>query len=174
MPSLKLEGWKFGIIAEALRERHQKELLAYYKILSNALGEEFDISKEKDASCGIFEIKRREALAKHEQQRDIYKARISLFEAEHRGITLTDSEQTQFAQLTSQLQVEEDLIDSIWDQFNLAGTIKNMALAAERKIDKTDILKIYDDDPGSLADYDSTENSGDEDYPYPPPGNWGD
>ncbi len=174
MPKLKLEGWKFGIIAELLRERHQKELLTYKKILNDALGEDFDISNENDASCGVFETKRREAIAKHEQQRDIFKAKISLFEAEHRGATLTNAEQTEFAQLTRQMQAAQDIIDSIWDQFNLAGTIKNMALAAERKIDETDIIKIYDDAPGSLIDSDTDENSGDDDYPYPPSSNWGD
>ena len=49
-----------------------------------------------------------------------------------------------------------------------------MALAAERKIDETDIIKIYDDDPNSFADHDGNVSSDDDDYPYPPPGNWGD
>ena len=174
MPKLKLEGWKFEIIAKLLKEHHKNELLKYKKILSDALGEDFDISKENDASCGIFESKRREAITKHEQQRDIFKAKISLFEAEHRGTTLTNAEQIEFAQLSRQMQAEQDIIDSIWDQFNYLGTIKNMALAAEEKINGTDIIPIYDDDPGSLAPPENDTNSDDDDYPYPPPGNWGD
>ena len=171
MPKLKLQDWKFTIIAESLKDRVVKELLAYYHILYNALGEEFDISGATSVECEIFRAKKHEALVKHERQRDIAKAKIDLFEAEHRGCTLTPEEIQEIAHLQSQHSEAESIIEDIHDKFDYILTIENMIPVIERKANENDIIKKYDDDPKP----ESCESAdGDDDEPYPPNWNWGD
>ena len=171
MPKLKLQDWKFTIIAESLKDRVQKELMAYYHILYNALDENFDISGATSVNCEIFRIKKHEALVKHERLRDITKAKIDLFEAEHRNCTLTPEELQEIAQLQSQHSTAESIIDDIKDKFDYIITIENMIPIIERKANETDIIKKYDDDPKPESSV--SDDCGD-DEPYPPSWNWGD
>ncbi len=171
MPKLKLQDWKFTMIAEALKDRLQKELVVYYHILRNALDEDFDISGATSVNCEIFKTKKHEALVKYERLRDIAKAKIDLFEAEHRNCTLTAEQIQEIAQVQSELSKSDSIIDDIQDKFDYIITIENMIPVIERKVNETDIIKKYDDDPK----VESTESTdGGDDEPYPPNWNWGD
>lgn len=171
MPKLKLRDWQFGIIAEALKDRAQKELMFFYHILHDALGEDFDFSNASSVNCEIFKTKKNEALTKHERLRDIAKAKIDLFEAEHRGETLNDEEVREIATLQSQFNAAESMIEDITEKFDTINTIEKMIEVIERKSHETDIIKKYDDDPKPAPV--ETDDGGD-DEPYPPTWNWGD
>ena len=147
MPKIKLRGWQFKLISSALMDRYDKELLAYHKLLCNALGENFDISDERDINFGIFHTKKVEAIDKHTQLSEIAQAKVNLFEAEHRGTTLNTDEEIEFAKLQSNLREEKDIIAQIESKLELANAIKKMAVSIESRADDVDIIEKYDDEP---------------------------
>lgn len=174
MPKLKLRGWQFIIIAESLKDRAVKELITYYQILRNALSEDFDISDAKSVNSDIFRTKKQEAVLKHERLRDIAKAKIDLFEAEHRDCTLNPEEIQELAHLQTQYSYSETVIEDIKDKFDFISTIENMIVVVEQKANDTDIIKKYDDDPKTSSSDEEIEDDDGDDEPYPPTWNWGD
>ena len=157
MPKIKLRGWQFKLISECLMDRYDKELLAYHKLLCEALGEDFDISNECDINFGIFHAKKIEAIDKHTQLAEIAQAKVNLFEAEHRGTTLTTDEEIEFAKLQAALGNEEYIISEI---------------SIESRANDVDIIEKYDDEPKDPPnEYDDDD---DNDGFFPPGWNWGD
>lgn len=173
MPKIKLRGWQFKLISSALMDRYNKELLAYHKLLSEALGEDFDISNECDINFGIFHTKKIEAIDKHTQLVEIAQAKVDLFEAMHRGTPLTSDEEIQFAKLQATLREEKDIISQIETKLELANAIKKMAVSIESRADDVDIIEKYDDEPKDPpAEYDDDDD--DDDGFFPPGWNLGD
>lgn len=173
MPKIKLRGWQFNLISSALMDRYDKELLAYYKLLCNALGEEFDISNESDINFGIFHVKKVEAIDKHTQLAEIAQAKVDLFEAMHRGTTLSHDDEIEFAKLQATLREEKDIIYQIETKLELAITIKKMSMSFESRADDVDIIEKYDDEP-KYTSADSGDDTDDDDGFFPPGWNWGD
>lgn len=170
MPKIKLRGWQFKLISECLMDRYDKELLAYHKLLCKALGEDFDISNECDINFGIFHTKKIEAIDKHTQLAEIAKAKVDLFEAMHRGTTLTTDEEIEFAKLQAVLGDEEYIISEIERKLELANSLKKMAISIESRSDDVDIIEKYDDEPKSPP----IEYENEPDGFFPEGGNWGD
>ena len=175
MPRLKLRGWQFSIIAESLKVTAKKELIQFYHLLCDALKEEFDITDVDSVNSTIFVQKKFEALAKHQRLRDICKAKLDLFEAENRGLTLTTAQIQEVSKMQRELGDEDSLIERINEQYLYVLNIETMVTVVEGKINDTDLIKKYDDDPKVPADPDEDDNYDDsEPDPYPPSGNWGD
>lgn len=173
MPKIKLRGWQFKLISECLMERYDKELLAYHQLLCNALGEDFDISNECDINFGIFHTKKIEAIDKHTQLAEIAKAKVDLFQAMHRGTTLTPDEEIEFAKLQAVLGNEEYIISEIERKLELANAIKKMAMSFESRANDVDVIEKYDDEP-KLPPVESGDDTDDGDGFFPPGWNWGD
>lgn len=173
MPKIKLRSWQFKLISECLMERYNKELLAYHKLLCNALGEDFDISNECDINFGIFHTKKIEAIDKHTQLAEIAKAKVDLFEAMHRDTTLTPDEEIEFAKLQAVLGDEEYIISEIERKLELANAIKKMAMSFESRANDVDVIEKYDDEP-KLPPVESGDDTDDGDGFFPPGWNWGD
>lgn len=170
MPKIKLRGWQFAIIRDALNDLYAKKRLEYYQLLRDALGEDFDISLADDVDLGVFHSKKEEALTKHEHLVELYEAKINLFKAEHCGTPLTASEKEQLAELNAQLKKEDAIIASITAKLHIANSIKKMAIVVESKISDVDIIEKYDDEP-KLPPIEYEED--DDDF-FPKGGNWGD
>lgn len=173
MPKIKLRGWQFKLISESLMDRYDKELLAYYNLLRNALGEDFSIRDERDINFGIFHTKKVEAIDKHTQLTEIAQAKVNLFEAEHRGTTLSHDEEIEFANLQATLREEKDILSQIEAKLELANAIKKMAMSFESRADDVDIIEKYDDEP-KYTSADSGDDTDDGDGFFPPGWNWGD
>ena len=173
MPKIKLRGWQFKLISECLMDRYDKELLAYHKLLCNALGEDFDISNECDINFGIFHAKKIEAIDKHTQLAEIAKAKVDLFAAMHRDTTLTPDEEIEFAKLQAVLGDEEYIISEIERKLELANAIKKMAMSFESRANDVDVIEKYDDEP-KLPPVESGDDTDDGDGFFPPGWNWGD
>ena len=172
MPKIKLRGWQFKLISSALMDRYDKELLAYHKLLCKALGENFDISNECDINFGIFHTKKVEAIDKHTQLVEIAQAKVDLFEAMHRGTTLTPDEEIEFAKLQATLREEKDIISQIEIKLELANAIKKMAISIESRANDVDIIEKYDDEPKNPPT--ECDDDDDDDGFFPPGWNWGD
>ena len=149
MPKIKLEHQQLTLIKDSLNLRYSIERMAYYKILCDALGisEGFDISNDYFVDSGIFLVKKNEAIAAHERLRDIYQARVNLFEAEHRGeSSFSEEDQTYLNENNGKRAIEEGIIYSINEKFELLAELKNLSESLEKKTAKKE--------PHPLADYD--------------------
>ena len=173
MPKIKLRGWQFKLISESLMDRYDKELLAYYNLLRNALGEDFSIRDERDVNFGIFHTKKVAAIDKHTQLAEIAQAKVNLFEAEHRDTTLSHDEEIEFANLQATLREEKDILSQIEAKLKLANAVKKMAMSFESRVDDVDIIEKYDDEPKSPP-LESGDDDDDGDGFFPPGWNWGD
>lgn len=136
MPRIKFEDSQLILIKDSLKVRYNTERSEYHQILCEAIGyyENFDISNEASVDSGIFVQKKTEALAKHEKERDIYQARINLFEAEHKdAISLTEEETKHIASLRGKRAIEEAILHSITTKFDLLMELQKLITSLEAK-----------------------------------------
>lgn len=136
MPRIKFEDHQLVLIKDSLNLRYDAERSEYHKILCEAIGyyENFDISKETSVDSGIFLTKKAEALAKHEKEKDIHQARINLFESEHKGVaSLTEEETAYITNLKGKRAIEEAIIHSITEKYNLLIELQKLINSIEAK-----------------------------------------
>ena len=136
MPRIKFEDHQLVLIKDSLNLRYTTERTEYHRMLCEAIGyyENFDISKETSVDSGVFLKKKSDSLAKHEIEKDIFQAQINLFEAEHRGTTsLTEKEETYITNLRGKRAIEEAIIHSITEKFNLLIELQKLIHSLEIK-----------------------------------------
>lgn len=153
MPRIKFEDRQVKLIKDSLKANFEGECIVYYSILGNALGnsEIFDIPGITSFDCEICLAQKKEALAKHERLRDIYQARVALFEAEHKfSTTVTDEEQAYLTENKGKCAIENAIIQEINDKFELLTEIKKLIDYLNEKT-----APKPPKEPHPLADYDS-------------------
>lgn len=152
MPRIKFEDRQIKLIKDSLKAYLEGECIVYYTILGNALGDGviFDIPEITSFDSDICLEKKKEALAKHERLRDIYKAKVDLFEAEHKFDTsISDEDKAYLTNNKGNCVIEEIIIEEINDKFDLLVELKKLI---EYLDDKT--APKPPKEPHPLADYD--------------------
>ena len=148
MPKIKFEPRQLTLLKDSLKLRYTHELDAYYKILCDALGTTEGFTRDSTSfDTGIFLVKKKEAIAIHERLRDIHHARVSLFEAEHRGESvLSKEDEAYFNENKGKRAIEEGIIYSINEKFDLLTELQALIESLEKK--------TAEKAPHPLADYD--------------------
>ena len=152
MPRFKFEDQQVKLIKDSLKANFESECIVYYSILGNALdsSEVFDIPQITAFDCSICLDQKKEALAKHERLRDIYQARISLFEAEHKfSKSITAEEQAYLTENKGKCAIEEAIINNINDKFARLVELKKLIAYLDEKT-----APKPPKEPHPLADYD--------------------
>ena len=136
MPRIKFEDRQLELIKDSLKANFIGECGVYYSILGNALGDSiiFDIPEITSFDCDICLEKKNEAIAKHERLRDVYQARISLFEAEHKFDNVISEEDKKYLiENKGGRAVEESIINDINDKFARLVELKKLIAYLDAK-----------------------------------------
>ena len=136
MPRIKFEDRQLELIKDSLKANFVGECGVYYSILGNALGDSiiFDIPEITSFDCDICLEKKNEAIAKHERLRDVYQARISLFEAEHKFDNVISEEDKKYLiENKGGRAVEESIINDINDKFARLVELKKLIAYLDAK-----------------------------------------
>ena len=136
MPRIKFEDRQLKLIKDSLKANFVGECGVYYSILGNALGDRiiFDIPEITSFDCDICLEKKNEAIAKHERLRDVFQARISLFEAEHKFDNVISEEDKKFLiENKGGRAVEEAIINDINDKFARLVELKKLIAYLDAK-----------------------------------------
>ena len=128
MPGYQLTDQERNLIIDSLKLRYDIIRNKYYNMLCVALGiVSFDISDNYFVDSGAFIIQKVKAIDEHTRLKDICKAKIALFEAEHRGNrTVSDEDNTYLAEVKAELKIQEDIISEIHETFNLLTSLKQL------------------------------------------------
>lgn len=152
MPRIKFEDRQLKLIKDSLKANFIGECGVYYSILGNALGDSiiFDIPEITSFDCDICLEKKNEAIAKHERLRDVYQARVSLFEAEHKFDNVISEEDKKYLiENKGRRAIEESIINDINDKFALLVELKKLIAYLDVKT-----APKPPKEPHPLSDYD--------------------
>ena len=155
MPRIKFEDRQLKLINDSLKANFIGECGVYYSILGNALGDSviFDIPEITSFDCDICLEKKNEAIAKHERLRDVYQARIALFEAEHKFDNVISEEDKKYLiENKGRRTVEESIIEEINNKFELLIELKKLIAYLDEKTAPKPPKEPKE--PHPLADYD--------------------
>ena len=136
MPRIKFEDRQLKLISDSLKANFIGECGVYYSILGNALGDSviFDIPEITSFDCDICLEKKNEAIAKHERLRDVYQARIALFEAEHKFDTdISEKDKAYLTENKGNRAIEESIINDINDKFARLVELKKLIAYLDAK-----------------------------------------
>ena len=136
MPRIKFEDRQLKLISDSLKANFIGECGVYYSILGNALGDSviFDIPGITSFDCSICLDKKKEAIAKHERLRDIYQAKIDLFEAEHKFDTdISEKDKAYLTENKGNRAIEESIINDINDKFARLVELKKLIAYLDAK-----------------------------------------
>ena len=151
MPRFKFEDQQVELIKDSLKANFERECIVSYSILCNALdsSEIFDIPEITAFDCNICLDQKKAAIAKHERLRDIYQAKVALFEAEHKfSKALTVQEQAYITENKGKCAIEETIINNINDKFALLVELKKLIAYLDEKT-----APKPPKEPHPLADY---------------------
>ena len=129
MPRFKFEDQQVELIKDSLRANFEAECMVYYSTLGNALdsNEIFDIPEITSFDCSVCLEKKKEAIAKHERLRDIYQAKVTLFEAEHKfDEAISDEDKKFLYENMGKRTIEETIISDINDKFARLVELKKL------------------------------------------------
>ena len=136
MPRFKFEDQQIELIKDSLRANFEAECMVYYSTLGNALdsNEIFDIPEMTSFDCSVCLEHKKEALAKHERLRDIYQAKVALFEAEHKFDEVISYEDKAFlSENKGKRAIEEAIINGINDKFARLVELKKLIACIDEK-----------------------------------------
>lgn len=128
MPGYQLTDQERNLVIDSLKLRYEIVRNKYYNMLCIALGiVSFDISDNYFVDSGAFILKKVEAIDEHTRLKDICKAKLALFEAEHRGgRTVSDEENAYLSEVKAELKVQENIISEIHETFDLLTSLKQL------------------------------------------------
>lgn len=155
MPRFKFEDQQVKLIKDSLKANFEGECIVYYSALGNALGDSeiFDIPGITSFDCSICLDKKKEAIAKHERLRDVYQAKIALFEAEHKFDTdISEKDKAYLTENKGNRAIEESIINDINDKFARLVELKKLIAYLDEKTAPKPPKEPKE--PHPLADYD--------------------
>ncbi len=172
MPGYQLTDQERNLIIDSLKLRYEIVRNKYYNMLCIALGiVSFDISDNYFVDSGAFIIKKVEAIDEHTRLKDICKAKLALFEAEHRSNrTVSDEDAAYLAEVKAELKVQEDILSEIHETFELLTSLKQLVNRLEghapnynwrHSITESQTVNVYrhgaaeEKEPHPLADFSS-------------------
>ena len=129
MPRFKFEDLQVELIKDSLKVNFEAKCMVYYSTLGNALdsNEIFDIPRVTAFDCDVCLEQKKAAIAKHERLRDIYQAKVALFEAEHKfDEAISDEDKAFLYENKGKRAIEEAIINDINDKFACLGELKKL------------------------------------------------
>lgn len=156
MPRLKLRGWQFSLMANALQENANMKLKEIYSILTNYHGTDFPCNLEAiRAQAPSF-------LNHHKKQKDLYETKLHLFKLEHAD-NLSEEDSRLISEYTEKRDSSANLISKVEDGIDKIEQLNKLSTVIFNKTCDKDLIKIYDDELIHNSDID------DEPDPLRPP-----
>lgn len=137
MHRFKFEDYQVELIKDSLKANFEGASFTYYIMLCNALGEDannFEVNEKIHFDSESFLNMKKAAISKHERLRDIYLAKVTLFEAEHKfSENITSEEQAYLMENKGKCSIEETIITDIQMQFEYLAEMKKLIEYFEKK-----------------------------------------
>lgn len=142
MPKLKLKGWQFMLMHEAMMEMYEKEMQRLYDLLCNLNGTPFEKSSIE------IDKKRTEILSKYNDLCAFCKNKIRTYE-ERAEDGLCETDIQLLSKWDEQLAKHQDAIEQINEMTSRIYQFRNIASILKEKSNDKDFWRTYDDDPES-------------------------
>ncbi|MBO5178729.1 MAG: hypothetical protein J6B87_00055 [Clostridia bacterium] len=145
MPKLKLRGWQFMLMHDAMMEKCEREMQKLYILLCELNGTPFENSHS------MIDEKRISILKNYDNLRDFCQDQIRTYnESVEEGIC--ESDNNFLAGLNTQLKTIEETIQKINDSYSRILEIRRLAQLIKEKSTNKDFWPGYDDDDSDPDD----------------------
>ena len=145
MPKLKLRGWQFMLMHEAMMEKYERTLQELYNLLCDLNGTPFENTPS------MIDEKRIDILKKYDKLHDICKEKIYFYtESIEDGLCEPDDQNLEHWE--AQLKQVEDVIQKINNMFSQILELHRLAQLIKEKSTKKDFWPGYDDDDNDPDD----------------------
>ncbi len=136
MLKLKLERSQLDILLQSTKMLYSEERLKYHIALCSALDEPFELPEEDFfVDSGTFVAKKNAAISKHERLRDIYRAKLELFDLEHPDISKLSDREVKYRQENEHGSIAESaIIENILSSFSQLKEIHQVIISIEEAL----------------------------------------
>ncbi|MBR4111146.1 MAG: hypothetical protein IKK43_05630 [Clostridia bacterium] len=145
MPKLKLRGWQFMLIHDAMMEKYEREMQELYNLLCELNGTPFENTPT------IIDEKRIDILRKYDNLHDFCQDKVRLYtESVEEGLSEPDNKNLK--NWEAQLKQVEETIQKINDIFSRLLELRRLAQLIKEKSTNKDFWPGYDDDDNDPDD----------------------
>lgn len=139
MPKLKLRGWQFMMMHEALYEKYENELQEFYEFLCKLNGTSFE------NSYGQILQKKDDIIKKHRELCDLCKEKIAFYSEKVKNSN-NDLDSRILANWSHHLANYEKIISQIYEMYSRVYEFRKIAELLKEKSENKDFWPTYDDD----------------------------
>lgn len=139
MPRLKLRGWQFRLMADALQENANMKLKEIHSILTNYHGTDFPCTLES------LKVQADSFIEHHKKQKDLYETKLHLFKLEHAD-NLSEENSNLISEYTEKRDSSSILISKVADGIDKIEQLEKLSSVLFYKTCDKDLIKIYDDE----------------------------